>query len=312
MAGDRHTDWESFELDSGVRQSVHIWTKAVPVDVTLTTPGTAQDLYTINPDLPTINLATNPSFETGTPPTGYTATGSALAQSATVARTGTNSLRITPNNAAAGEGAFWTSDDLLGTIASDRGLFLVVSAYFQDNVGSGNGARIVIADTTGATLVNGNTVALSAAWQRSSAALRLSDRDPARYRVYFVTATQFATVFYVDSFQAELQGQNTPTTYCDGAQGVFYEWDGTAHASFSRRRLGLSAVRGYTLHSTRDVYLAEDQTASSTTGRYVRAGTDFWEDFPLNVERNLSILNVVAGEAPRVYGVVRGVHSQRM
>ncbi|MBI2020213.1 hypothetical protein HYS94_02220 [Candidatus Daviesbacteria bacterium] len=289
-----------------------LWTDWAPVDVTLTTPGTAQSLYTIAPKIPAVNLITNPSMETGTPPTGFTLSGSTLAQSATVARSGTNSLRITPDNAAAGEGAYWTTQSLAGA-GPDREVFLVASGYFNDNAGSGNGVRVIIANTSGVALATGNTVTLAANWTgRSTAAFRLTGVTAAQYRIYFVTATQFATVFYVDDVQVELLEQNTATDYCDGAQGIDYEWEGTAHASRSRRHRGIVAVRGYNLYTTRNVYISYDQTASTTTGRRVLAGTDFWNDHPMNIKNRISIINELSGEQPRVFGEVLGVHFGRM
>lgn len=300
-------DWEAFP---STRVNTLVWTKWSPVDVTLTTPGTAQDLYTISTVIPTVNLAPNPSFETGAPPTGYTASGAALAQSAVVARTGSNSLRITPDNAAAGEGAYLTTDAIGGRKEHD--LYLVASAYFNDNAGSGNGVRVIIADTSGVALATGNTVTLAANWTgRSTAAYKIPVQSNAQYRAYLVTATQFATVFYVDSLQLELRKSQFATDYCDGSLGNGYEWDGTANASTSRRRLGLSVIRGYRLFTTRDIYISDDVTASSTTGEFKRAGTDFWEDFPINTKKNISIINAVAGEQPRVYGKVYGVHVER-
>lgn len=304
--------WEGWETDPSTRVSTSLWTDWSPVDVTLTTPGTAQNLYSIAPKIPTVNLITNPSMETGTPPTGYTLVGSTLAQSATVARTGTNSLRITPNNAAAGEGAYWATQ-AIGSSNPDKQLYLVASAYFNDNAGSGNGVRVIIADSTGATLATGNTVTLAANWTgRSTASFRITGTAGAVYRVYFVTVTQFGTVYYVDDAQIELLEQNTATDYCDGAQGIDYEWQGTAHASMSRRHRGIVAVRGYNLSTTRNCYISYDHTASSTTGRRVQAGTDFWNDHSINIKDRISIINELAGEQPRVFGEVLGVHFERM
>lgn len=302
----------SDEIYPSTRESLHIYNKSRPADVTLTTAGTAQNLISISRNVPTINLCTNPSMETGTPPTGYTASGATLAQSATVARSGTNSLRITPDNAAAGEGAYWSTITLGlggGDLPPNLGnINLVVSAYFNDNAGSGNGVRVVIANSSGTTLVNGNTVTLAADWLgRSQAFLPLAGRANQSYRIYFVTATQFATVFYVDDFQYELQLSNGATAYCDGAVGLYNSWDGTAHASTSRRLQTLVAIRGYRLYTTGDIYFAEDHTASSTTGEFIRAGTDF-EASGLHISNNLSFVNVNAGETPRVYGRVYGVH----
>lgn len=304
---DEALNWES---EPSTRQSVHTWTKYQPVDVTLTTAGTAQTLYaTSSAGTPTVNLATNPSFETGDPPTSYTASGATLARSATIARSYTNSLRITPANIVAGEGAYFTTP-LLGS-GSDRNnvFYLVVSAYFNDNAGSGNNARIAIRDTSNALLFAGNNVALAAAWNRSSVVFPLTITGTA-YRIFFETAAQFATVFFVDDFQVEIRRGSDVTAYCDGAQGLNYEWQGTAHASASRRRRGVSVIRGFSLHFSRDTYIAFDQTtASSATGTFVRAGSDWTPAHPLNIRTNISFVNVNVGELPRVWGALHGVHA---
>ncbi len=147
------------EDDPSTRKNTQLWQKIQPVDVTLATPQTAQDLILLSAGRPTVNLIDNPSFETGTPPTGYTAQGSVLARSNTVAKYGTYSGRITPANAVAGEGIYIS----LGRWP--MGQPLQVSVYLQDNAGSGNGARVMLwGVTSGAFVATGNTVALSAAW----------------------------------------------------------------------------------------------------------------------------------------------------
>src|SRR3989344_6925614 len=259
-------DWQDWEIYSSTRQATALWTKIHPVDITLTTPGTAQDLILIIPVLATVNVAANPSFETGDPPTGYTNSGAVGSQSAIVARNGTNSILINPNNAATGEGVYWTSDFLASTGEASTQDYLVVSAYFQDNINSGDTVRIEIRNATGTTThATGNTVTLTNAWQRSVARFPLPNIGAA-YRIYFVTVAQHNTNFYVDSFQVELQQSSNATDYCDGTLGLNYEWYGTSHASMSRRRGNLVAIRGYDLHITRDVYLSFDAIASSTTG----------------------------------------------
>jgi hypothetical protein len=90
---------------------------------------------------------------------------------------------------------------------------------------------------------------------------------------------------------------------------VNYSWDGTAHASASRRRKGIVAVRGFSFHTSRDVYIAFDNTATSTTGELVRAGSDISRS-GIDFTQNISILNVNAGETPRVFGSVSGIPTE--
>jgi hypothetical protein len=297
-----------WELDPSTRQSVHLFTKWAPVNVTLSSSNTAENFFTAASHQPTVNLVTNPSMETADPPTGYTAVGATIARSATVARSVTNSLSIDPDNSAAGEGAYWTTESI-GSVRLDgsSALYLVASAYFQDNADSGNTARLEIRDSSGTLLSAGNELTLSSSWQRSQASYQVPPSG-AQYRIYLVTSSSASDpIFYVDDLQVELQMNTTPTAYCDGTQGVYYEWDGTAHASVSRRRFGLVSVRSYDLYVTHDSYVALDHTASSTLGMYVPAGTHFSPPGGI-VASNLSFINVVSGETPTIRGGIWGVH----
>src|SRR3990167_1296789 len=154
MSSDRTGyDYFGWELDPSTRVSTHIWTKWSPVNVTLATPGSAETLFSASTEIPTVNLATNPSFETGTPPTNYTAVGATLTRvdSGTFApRSGTYCIESNPDNAATGEGFYYTTI-ALGSQRSEQPLSIVVSAYFADAGASGSGVRIEIRDYTGAT-----------------------------------------------------------------------------------------------------------------------------------------------------------------
>jgi len=299
----------AWEINPSTRTSVGLWTKYVNVDSTLTMAGTAEDIYATTSALePTVNIATNPSMETADPPTGYTTSGATLTRSNTVARNGTYSLSVNPDNAAAGEGAYWTSPILGSGIDPSNQLYLIVSAYFQDNVDSGDGARIMVRNSSGVALATGNSLVLSSSWQRSFVAHPLNQTGAA-VRVYFETVLQHNTTFYVDGFQAEIRRGGSPSTYCDGSIGLNYEWFGTAHASMSRRRKGVFAIRGFDLHFTRDTYIAFDHTASSSTGTFIRAGTDWSPEHPLHYIKNISFINVNTGEKPRIWGALHGVHT---
>jgi len=105
-------NYSAWELDPSTRDSVHLWNKWMPADKTLATAQTAEDLFSVSSDAPTVNLAPNPSFETADPPTGYTASGSTPTRVTTNPRSGTYSLSINPDNSAVGEGVYWTSDVL--------------------------------------------------------------------------------------------------------------------------------------------------------------------------------------------------------
>lgn len=391
--------YKQWEIDPSTRESLRLFTKSKPVDVTLSTPGTAEDLVTVSNTLATVNLVTNPSAETGSPPTGFTAAGSTLAQDATYYEYGTKSLKITPDNSAKGEGAYYN----LG--AYPMNLPLAISAYFRRGASGSGNVRVelwsssitskIAGAMTNVRVGVGSTAALGASFVRSTlvspASREISvfhitpltgtfvedetitggttsatattrtigtvggantylvcEHNPGTQfscelglpvtetitggtssatgtlkeierivlnmntlRLYMVTNTQIATVFYVDGIQAEIQ--DSVTDYCDGAQGHLHFWDGTAHASTSRRWRAMSSIRGYRFHTTHDIYFAEDRDADSSgtnaedKGEYIPADSDFGTNHPIYLDSNLSFVNAVTGESPRVYGSVRGV-----
>ena len=97
-----------------VRESVATPVKFAPVNKTLATTNTAEDLITLESNSPpAMNLVTNPSIETaGTPPSGFTAVGSAATRVTTTPRTGTYSMQVNTDNSAAGEGAYFEVSDI--------------------------------------------------------------------------------------------------------------------------------------------------------------------------------------------------------
>jgi len=298
-------DWE---LNPSTRSSTHLYTKWAPVDVTLSTTNVAENLFTADLELPVVNLVTNPSMETSDPPTGYTAVGATLARSATVANSGSNSMSIDPDNSAAGEGAYWETEVISGKSTDNNSqLTLNANVYLQDNTDTGRTARIEIRDVAGTTTyATGDEITLSSSWQRSHAFYPIPGNGVA-YRIYIVTSSSASDeVFYADDLMITLQKDNAARTYCDGDAGLNYEWVGTAHASRSVRRLGLVAVRAYTLYVSHGAYIAFDHTASSTVGRLVRADSDIWQD-KLHFN-SISFINSVSGETPRIYGEILGVH----
>jgi hypothetical protein len=383
--------YKSWEIDPSTRESLRLFTKAYPVDKTLATAGTAEDLITVDVgSKATVNIITNPSCETGATPTGYTAVRSGtLAKDGTYYKYGLYSLKITPPNAAAGEGAYWD----LGKLPADTPI--AVSAYMRRGAAGSPTARVELfaPSTPNALITNvrvavGNTNTCDGNWQRSQlvspvnrnitvlwisgvtgtfnedelvtggtsgatatvstvastylivrggngtqfsvdGGLPASETitgaglatatvtkteviilDNTQFYLYFVTAAQTATAFYVDGVQAEFQ--ESVTAYCDGSQGYLHWWDGSADASTSRRWRKLSSIRSYRLHCTRDIYMAYDIAANSSgtnaedKGEYLPAGTDFGENHPIYLDKQMSFVNVVSGEQPRVYGLVWG------
>ena len=306
--------WAALNPVPSTRESTSLLTKWYPVYKKLAVPGTAEDLYTVTPLQATVNMVTNPSFELGDPPTGYIASGATLSQNGTYYKYGSYSMGIAPDNSVAGEGAYWEIGKLPGR--ADNRLPLSISCYFRRGTGSGKDAmvRLVAASTTpfynGSTYVNyldGNTVTLSTAWQRSTISTELSSSDT--YYAYLITATKHNIPFYADGLQVETL--NSPTDFCDGDQSILSgnvncSWDGTAHASASRRLKAMGSIRNLTLHTDKDIWLCYDGTATAANGRLVEADTSWWLDYPTYILKNISFVNAVAGQYPTVSGELWG------
>lgn len=167
----------------------------------------------------TINLDTNPSFESGI--TGWTAGGSVpptLSHSSAQARFGTDSLLITW-----GTGGFLplaTHD-----VAVEAGKTYTASCYVYVPTGS---PGVVI---TLAFVGFGGANAARDAWERIQYTFTATSTT-ATLQIWPTESPTAGQTCYVDGWQVE-EG-SSPTTYCDGAQASC-EWDGTAHASTSRR-----------------------------------------------------------------------------
>lgn len=285
------------------RQSTSLHYKHIPVNVTLTTPGTAQDLYVCTPNRPTVNIVENPSFELGT--SGWTASGSAIAQSVLQALYGSNSCLVNPTNAAANEGMYY-SLGVHGGGAAGNEKYITASAYIRGVNATADEVRIRLYGVTSGTWWNGNAIAMAQNWNsRSIVAARLIYQTSEEIRLFVTTVLQHNENFYVDGVQAELYSFATP--YCDGSVSRFCKWDGTAHASTSRRYPNPTSIRGYRLYSTRDVYIDWDCTAT-TDSELVIAGTDFYSNHPEQIQR-ISFLNRRSGEQPNVFGELVGVLS---
>jgi len=164
--------FKAWEMDPSTRESLRLFTKRIPIDVTLATADTAESIFTVSPGLATVNLVTNPSCETSDPPTGYTAVRSGvLAQDGTYYDKGAYSLKITPPNTLRGEGAYWD----LGAFSKDDPL--AISAYFRRGAAGSPTVRVeLVAATVTSEYVGaittpriqvGNTVTCGATWQRS-------------------------------------------------------------------------------------------------------------------------------------------------
>ena len=293
--------WPSWEIDPSTRTSVHVWTKYAPIDVSVGT--SAVDLFTVDRGVPSVNLVKNPSFEVNTL-TDFTASGSAISQSSAQAATGSNSLLVNPANSAVGEGFYWS----ITTVGHPEGSSLVAQCEVRGASGSGD-VKIEIQDSAGVALASSATHSLTTSFAKISVGYELAERLTQTYRVAIVSVTQHNIDFYVDKFMVEQRKDGFVSDYVDGAQGLHYEWFGTANASESKRRAGIAVVRGFKLkkgHGSQTVYIALDTTASATTGVLLKAGETWETNWPIDVQVNISAL--ASGSATQVYGVLWGVH----
>ena len=165
--------YKSWEQDPSTRESLRLFTKRKPIDITLTTPGTAEDIITVSTDsLATVNLITNPSCETSDPPTGFAAVRSAtLAQDGTYYLYDTYSMIVTPPNTTLGEGVYWD----LGKFSKDEPLAL--SYYVRRGAAGAPTVRAELVchswthpdlgTITDAKIQVGSTITCSGSWQRA-------------------------------------------------------------------------------------------------------------------------------------------------
>lgn len=305
---ERAHEWASWEVDPSTRTSVHAFTKYAPITATLST--TASDVFTVNRGVPSVNLVTNPSIEAADVSmfTAITVGGSATTavRDSGQAASGSNSLLVNPGNTGVGEGFYWTSPSL---VAHPEGATLVASCEVRGASASGS-VRIVIQNSDGTTeLATSATENLATSFARISVSYALTERQPTTYRVAVISAAQHDINWYTDKIHVEVRRDSTIPIYVDGAQGINYEWIGAANASASKRRAGMTAIRGLRLKNDDNsiaVYVAFDQTASATTGFQIAAGEVFETVWPIDFRTRISA--VAASGTPAIHGVVWGIH----
>jgi len=298
-------NWPQWEIDPSTRTSVHVWNKYVPIDAQVGT--SAVDLLTVSRGEPAVNLVKNPSIEHATI-TEFTASGSAISQSSAQAATGSNSLLVNPANAAAGEGFYWTH-----TFAGHtEGTAIVAQCEVRGASASGD-VKIVIQNSAGVELAASATHSLSTSFVRLNVKYDIAERVAAEYRVAVVSVTQHNIDMYVDKIMVEQRRDGNLSDYVDGAQGVNYEWMGTANLSESKRRPGISAVRGFKLKNghgsqTANISIDTDATAAgaSSTGILLKAGETIETNWPIDARVKISA--IASGASTQVYGVIWGVH----
>jgi hypothetical protein len=313
MANERHTDYREWEIDPSTRQSVHAYTKYYPFrEATSTTASTI--LSAAQGEIAT-NWVTNPRVETAlSSADGFTATGSAISRSTAQQSAGAASLLANPANSAAGEGWYWESPTVP---VSANPQHLSVNIEHRGASASGN-VKLEIRDAAGTSvLATSGSSNLATSWTRITASYTIAGLTAAvKYRLYVTTNTQHNINWYSDKIMFEVREDTTAvSTYLDGATGVNYEWSGTADASTSRKRPGITVIKGIKITNESDtsgdiLYLAFDQTATSSTGvpilPLVATSSQgvFETNFPLHFTKKVSI--IAAQNTPTVSGVIWG------
>ena len=301
-----------------VRESVGTLSKFIPINVTLASANTAEDLINLeNPTLPSLNLVTNPSMETADPPTGWTASGSTMTRQTTTPRTGTYSMRCVSANAAAYEGAYYSVTGL------PRG-FYSCSAYVRR---SGGGTVIGRATSDGGTTFSDSPVITMANnWTGRVAVNHKITTDNATLSFYVVTDSTQNVTFLVDDAQIEpawayvmgmaggTSDPNPPealvTTFVDPNIERFSRWMGTADASVSVREPAMTEIHDIYLYSlTNDAIIDFNRTAqlSGPIGFLLKAGVANAINIRHIVKHNISFRNNTNGETCNVIGYVRGI-----
>ena len=304
-----NNQWAGWEVDPSTRTSTHAFTKYYPFRDASVANDAVTTILTVDRGMPSVNLVTNPSIESSTI-SMYTASGSSISQSSAQASTGSNSLLVDPANSAAGEGFYWTSGSIVGQVNPNPS-YLIASCEVRGASASGD-AEIVIQNSSGTDLSTGTSVSLSTAFQAINVRYRLPDQGAATYRIMVRSKTQHNINFYVDKIHVEQRiGDGNIPTYVDGAQGLNYEWTGTANESTSIRRAGLSVIRGIKLRNESStaadiIYIGLDCDASATTGIPVLGGDTFETNWPIDFREKVTVL--AAQNTPAAHGVIWGIH----
>jgi hypothetical protein len=294
-----------------------------PVDKTLASADTVQDLFTLAPKRHAVNVFTNPGFETDDISAAWASGPAASAQSqvTTAPRSGANHLLINPSEAV-GSGAYTTITQVPDSNPQWQH-HIVASAYVRGASGSGD-AILSIRVSDGVALASSATHTLTTGYVRLEVSYMLPVGTTTNsYRIYIATATDHNINIYVDDLQVELNDEGAATPYVDVVtNGVNTGWHGTANASPSQRVPTLAVINFLDLTFVSDTYIAFDNTAVSarTNGSwtpsaaevlasgsiFVPNGTVWRKESRTDIYDRISFVNANGAETPRVYGAVWG------
>ena len=307
MANERHTDFRQWEIDSSTRQSVHSYTKYAPFRSALST--SASTLKSVGQGEIATNWVTNPRVEAADI-TMFTASGSAISRSTAQQSLGAASLLVNPDNSAADEGVYWTSPTIPFSVNPQH-----ISVQVEHRGASASGAvTLEIMDSSGNVLATSGTDNLATSWRRLTAQYSIAGSTAAAtYRLSVTTTAQHNIDFYVDKIMFEVREDTTAvSTYVDGSVGLNHSWTGTANASTSRKHPDMTVIKGIQIKnesgtSAEIVYVAFDQTASTSTGIAVLAGATYETNWPIDFRDKVSVIS--ASGTPTVSGVIWGTHN---
>jgi len=301
-----------------VRESVATPVKFAPINKTLATTNTAEDLITLESNAPpAMNLVTNPSIETaGTPPSGFTAVGSAATRVTTTPRTGTYSMSVNTDNSAVGEGVYF---EISNIPPGNYGC----SAYLRRS--GGGTVRVSASSDGGTTFTHGNTVTMADNWTGRSSVIHKVGIGESSIRLYILTPTQQNITFLVDDVQVEPawnavrigyspRDPNPPaatiSTFVDPRSERFSRFLGTTDASASIREPDLSEIHHLSIYASHDTYIDFDRAVAIRTatplGYYLTAGIDYRINLDKIIKSKVSFVNASGSETPLVIGYATG------
>tara|TARA_B100001750_G_scaffold246071_2_gene267337 strand:- start:1709 stop:2671 length:963 start_codon:yes stop_codon:yes gene_type:complete len=301
-----------------VRESVAKPVKFIPIDVTLATTNTAQDLISLESIAPpTLNLVTNPSIETGgTPPAGWTASGATVTRVTTTPRSGSYSMSVVADNAAANEGAYFA-------VTNVPPGWYACSAYLRRT--GGGTARVRASSDSGSTYSAGNSVTMANNWNGRSTVLHQVTSDQNSIRIQVATDSTQNITFLVDDVQIEPawgivmgshsgRATNPPAAsisdFVDPTTDRFARFLGTTDASESIREPSISEIHHVSIYSSHDAYIDFDRTVAIRTatplGYYLAAGIDYRINLDKIIKSKISFVNAAGTDTPTIRGYVTG------
>ena len=199
--------------------------------------------YIIQPEA-TINMLTNPSFETGT--TTYTAVGGSISRVTTYQRFGRYALEVVPSS-----GSF--DGVYTGTWTLTASLPYTFSVY--GFWASGVPYRINFGTTVGGLLGTATDFVGAGKWERKEVTYTPGTTSVRIYITKNNVATTGGATFRIDGLQLEQKAYST--TYIDGSlDGGF--WNALPHASTSARYANYRKGGKKVLLSTYDAYVTDN------------------------------------------------------